>query len=262
MEKANEAGQVNADGVELEHKDEEVDGISEDEDESGRRVRRRVGPVDASDGAQDMQDGAQVPEQSLPRPAYPGEEIPEVEEAVPVPEVHMVPRPPRVRSLPKHIEPSRKHREIPGLTHYPFESWCRHCVRCKASNAPHRSLQWKTQGGGAQVPVVSGDFAFLGQRDQEGTTTVFVLRDRLTRKTFAHVLQGKSTSREVYSDYVVSVVCRDLDSLSYGKLIFKTDQEPATLALQDRVRIRREVDIAGQPARGRASEQQRGREGE
>ena len=52
-------------------------------------------------------------------------------------------------------------------------------------------------------------------------------------------MQGKSTSREVYSDYVVSVVCRDLDSLSYGKLIFKTDQEPATLALHDRVRIRR-----------------------
>ena len=207
MKKANAAGQVNADGIELEHEDKGVDGISEDEDEDGRRVRRRVSPpVNASDRGQGMQEETQVPEQTLPRPAFPGEEIPETEEAVPpVPEAHVAPRPPRVRSLPKPIEPSRKHREIHELTHYPFESWCRHCVRCKASNAPHRSLHWKAQGGGAQVPVVSGDFAFLGQRDQEGTTTVFVLRDRLTRKTFAHVLQGKSTSREVYSDYVVSV---------------------------------------------------------
>ena len=92
------------------------------------------------------------------------------------------------------------------------------------------------------MPVISGDFAFLGQRDQEGTTTVFVMRDRITKKTFAHVVQGKSTSREAYSDYIVSAVCRDLDSLPHGKLIFKTDQEPATLALQEQVKARREAE--------------------
>ena len=124
--------------------------------------------------------------------------------------------------MPKLVEPMRAQRELHELTHYPYETWCRHCVRCKASNAPHRTLHWHAQG--AQVPVISGDFAFLGQRDQEGTTTIFVMRDRVTRRTFAHMLLGKSTIREVYSDYIVSVVCRDLDSLPYGKLIFKTDQ--------------------------------------
>ena len=56
------------------------------------------------------------------------------------------------------------------------------------------------------------------------------------------MLRGKSTSREVYSDYIVSALCRDLDSLSYGKLIFKTDQEPSTVALQNRVTVRREKE--------------------
>ena len=236
---------MNADEVELKHEDQEVDGMSEDENEDGRRVRRRVSPGNADGNDQGMHDGSRGAEERLPTPAFPGEPVdspaPEVEEVVPpVPEVHPVHRPPRVRALPKPIEPTRKQREIHELTHYPFESWCRHCVRCKASNAPHRSLHWHAQG--EQVPVVSADFAFLGQRDQESITTLIVLRDRLTRKTFAHVLQGKSTSRETYSDYVVNVVCRDLDSLSYGKPVFKTDQEPATLALQDRVRVRREKE--------------------
>ena len=146
------------------------------------------------------------------------------------PEAHEAPRPPRVRPLHKPVEPTRAQRELHELTHYPFEAWCRHCARCKASDAPHRSLHWHAQG--AQVPVISGDFAFLVQRDQVGTTTIFVFGDRATRRTFAHMVRGKSTSREVYSDYIVSAVCRDLDSLSYGKLIFKSDQEPLTLALQ------------------------------
>ena len=56
------------------------------------------------------------------------------------------------------------------------------------------------------------------------------------------MLRGKSTSQEVYSDYIVSAVCTDLDSLSYGKLSFKTDQEPSTLVLQERLKVRREKE--------------------
>ena len=164
------AGQMSVDEVELKHEDQGVDGISEDEDEDGRRVRRRVSPGDAGNADQDMQNGERAQERRLPDPVLPGEVVtppaPEVEEAVPpVPDAHPVHRPPRVRALPKPVEPTRKQREIHELTHYPFESWCRHCVRCKASNAPHRSLHW--HGQGVQVPVVSGDFAFLGQRDQK-----------------------------------------------------------------------------------------------
>ena len=95
----------------------------------------------------------------------------------------------------------------------------------------HRPLHWHVQV--SQVPVISGDFEFPVQRDQVGTTTIFVFRYRVTRRTSAHMLRGKSTSWEIYSDYIVSAVCRDFDSLSYGKLIFKTDQEPSTLALQE-----------------------------
>ena len=203
------------------HEVEDVDGISDDEDEDGRRVRRRrVGPDDGGQADQPMHEGTRGPERVLPTPATPGEAAPQVEvqedgEAVPpAPEVHPVIRPPRVRPLLKPVEATRAQRELHELTHYPYAAWCRHCVRCKSANAPHRSLRWHAQGD--QVAVVSGDFAFLGQRDQEGTTTVFVLRDRISKMTFAHVLQGKSTSREIYSDYVVGTVCRDLDSLPYG----------------------------------------------
>ena len=52
-----------------------------------------------------------------------------------------------------------------------------------------------------EVPVVSGDFCFMGQSEQEKATPIFVLRDHSTRTTFAHVCEGKSIVDAEYSDY-------------------------------------------------------------
>ena len=49
-------------------------------------------------------------------------------------------------------------------------------------------------------------------------------------------LPGKSTANEPYSRYVVDAVIKDLKSLDRKKCILKSDQEPAMLALQERVR--------------------------
>ena len=71
--------------------------------------------------------------------------------------------------------------------------------------------------------MVYGDFCFLEQKDKVDSTTVFVLRDHQTRVTFAHVVQGKSTSHEVYSTYIVKPVINDMNTIGYVKFIFRTD---------------------------------------
>ena len=98
---------------------EDVDRVGDDEDEDGRRVKRRVNPeVETPAVAEDHQQPAASEEP-----------------AAPAPEAHKAPRPPRVRPLPKLVESTRAQRELRELTHYPFEAWCRHCARCKFQSA-------------------------------------------------------------------------------------------------------------------------------
>ena len=62
------------------------------------------------------------------------------------------------------------------------------------------------------------------------------MRDHRSRVTFAHGTQGKSTSKEVYSEYLLKAAVADLVALGHKRLILKTDQEPAMVALQECVK--------------------------
>ena len=64
----------------------------------------------------------------------------------------------------------------------------------RAQNAPHRTL--KKHDSANVVPVVSADFAFMKQAEQEKSDPVLVIRDHKSRITFAHQVQGKSTKDE------------------------------------------------------------------
>ena len=93
--------------------------------------------------------------------------------APPPPEAHPAVRPARVKALPKPTAPTREQREIHEMCHYPYASWCSHCVRGKAVNNPHRKL--KKHAACKSEPVVSGDFCFLSQADDASVAPVFVL---------------------------------------------------------------------------------------
>jgi len=124
---------------------------------------------------------------------------------------------------------------------YSYANWCKHCVKEKATNDPHRKL--KKHAWRESEPVVSGDFCFLGQSEENATAPVFVMRDHQSRVTFAHVTQGKSTSKEVYSQYLTKAAVADLVALGHNRLILKTDQEPDMVALQDCVKAASNSEI-------------------
>ena len=107
-------------------------------------------------------------------------------------------------------------------------------VQGKAINDPHRKLKSHTKDDAC--PVISMDFGFMKRHDEAKVMPFIVLRDHQTRMTFSHKLLGKSTTEEDYSKYIVHAVMADLKSLDYKKIILKSDQEIALVALQERIR--------------------------
>ncbi len=77
-----------------------------------------------------------------------------------------------------------------NLTHLPFRSWCRHCVRGRGNELPHKKLQ--DEPGMIELHA---DLCFLGDENDPGNTVpVFVMRERTTRMTLAAVVPSKSTN--------------------------------------------------------------------
>ena len=142
--------------------------------------------------------------------------------------------PPGVRVLPKPVTPTRLEREQHELTHIKYETWCRHCVMTRGQNDPHRTLRHHNKNG--SCPTISMDFGFMKRHGDIKMAPFIVIRDHQTRMTFSHKLLGKSTTDEDYSRYVVHAVMKDLKSLDYKKIVLKSDQEKALVALQERLR--------------------------
>ena len=63
---------------------------------------------------------------------------------------------------------------------------------------------------------------------------MLVLRDSNTRSLFTHVCEGKSTTREGYSSYIIERSVEYIDSVQKDVRL-NSDQEPAMLAFQARV---------------------------
>ena len=84
------------------------------------------------------------------------------------------------------------------------------------------------------MPTVSIDYFFMGpsgQEEAQGVLPMLAVKSHESRMTFAHVVERKgpvdSTTRRLVAD---------LDWLGLRRLVFKSDQEPAILALKQAVR--------------------------
>ena len=120
--------------------------------------------------------------------------------------------------------PTRTEIEEHNLTHLPFRSWCRHCVRGRGKELPHKRV-----GEQGEMPELHVDMCFLGEeKDPHNTITVMVARERSTRMTMATVVPAKS-ARSFTSRRLVSFM-KEVGIL-HGDLLVKSDQEPAIKAI-------------------------------
>ena len=93
----------------------------------------RLGPVGGRTGVVSSGEGIDRVGGSIAGDGDAGEERRSAAKGTDVEEVHQ----PRAPLVPGR--PTKKEIEDLGVSHLPFRSWCRHCVRGRAQGSPHRS---------------------------------------------------------------------------------------------------------------------------
>ena len=114
------------------------------------------------------------------------------------------------------------------MTHVPFRSWCRHCVRGRGKELPHL----KADGLESGIVEIHMDLCFPGEEDGSGGLTVLVAQDRETRMKLASAMPGKSTGNFIAKRILAFM--REV-GCEHGPVTVKSDQEPAMKAIVNEV---------------------------
>ena len=69
-----------------------------------------------------------------------------------------------VKPLKSPAAPSRQEMLEHSITHYPFRSWCAHCVRGKCKASKHVATG---NSESSETPIVGFDYAFLSDRGRK-----------------------------------------------------------------------------------------------
>ena len=136
------------------------------------------------------------------------------------------------------------------VDHYPFRSWCEECVKGRGTGEPHRTV------AGERTAIFSFDYLYLtkglsglesveseavDKGDVDGAASseslkepqkkcvkVLVAKDFKSGSVFAHVVLQKGLAAD---GYAVARLVEDIKWLGYAKLLVKSDNEPAIVAL-------------------------------
>ena len=75
--------------------------------------------------------------------------------------------------------PTKEERKEHEMTHMPFRSWCRHCVRGRGKEEPCRAA-----GEEPREPEVHVDFMFMGEESGGKVLTVLVAKEKSRRQSW------------------------------------------------------------------------------
>ena len=115
-------------------------------------------------------------------------------------------------------EPSAEERENHMKTHLPYRSWCRHCVRGRGKQFPHRRSDDPPHGHEMHFY-----FCFLGREGEpHKTITILVAKDRATKMLMATSLPSKTTG--TFTAKRVMAFIKECGS-EFGDMVHKADQE-------------------------------------
>ena len=132
--------------------------------------------------------------------------------------------------IPKcHKKPTVSEIVAHNRSHTPYRSWCKHCVAGRAPNLPHRP---RRPDQGALKNEIAADYCFLRNAARDVSQPVLVARDRRTGIYIAHAVPFKGAGVE----WIAKQMLRDVRKCGYhGRVVFRTDGEPAILDLMGEV---------------------------
>ena len=123
--------------------------------------------------------------------------------------------------------------------HLPYRSWCSHCVRGRGTGRAHYESKadiWYS------TPTVSTDYMYLGGEDED-SLPILAKVHHATKWRTARVVPSKGPVEEV-----VAKEAAEISRWGLSRFIYKSDGEPALVALKRAVRQRLSAE-ADEPSR-------------
>ena len=133
-------------------------------------------------------------------------------------------------------EPTQAESDEHNVAHVPFRSWCPHCVKGKAKGAQHR----KQDNVKHELPTVSFDYFYLVKKaegEERGQPLVAIQDDE------SGMLRSAVLKQKGVEEYSIAVLQKFIEMLGYKKIIVKTDDEPAIVALKREVKSLTQVEM-------------------
>ena len=123
------------------------------------------------------------------------------------------------------------------MTHLPFQSWCRHCVRGRGKEAAHRK---QADDGGLRE--LHFDFMFMGKEDEPGKLmTTLVVKEKKTKMKMASVVPTKSTGEFIIERVLALAFTKEI-GIDAIDVVARSDQEPAVKRLIEEIGRRKRRD--------------------
>ena len=133
--------------------------------------------------------------------------------------------------------PGKKEVEEHNLDHGVFRMWCPQCVKGRAESYGHvRKVQIE-----GDVPTIGLDYMYMHseqEKEEEKGMPIVLAKDSKTKMIMARVVPGKGVD-----SYAVETVKKMVERLGHKKIIMKSDNAPAILALKEAVRRESDVEI-------------------
>ena len=138
------------------------------------------------------------------------------------------------QAMDKPVRPSQQEVDRHNLTHLPYRTWCAHCVKGKAVGSPHRNVK---REGEKSVPTVVTDYMYLNAQEENKDgedikdMPVLTMKDSELGVVRADMVPGKGVNA-----YAVSRAKSHIQRLGHKTMVYKSDNEPAMVALKGAVK--------------------------
>ena len=124
------------------------------------------------------------------------------------------------RGVPAPPEPTAAEVSQHNLTHFPYRSWCPHCLACRRPNSHHRQ---SNPSSTRKLPLFCADYCFV--KDSHDTDMATVLAGRLypSMAIVATVCDVKGTEDEK----AIGRLTQFIKESGFSQIVYKSTQERA-----------------------------------
>ena len=126
-------------------------------------------------------------------------------------------------AMPSPIQPSQAQLDAHNLTHWPYRSWCPHCVAARRQNSPHLRSTSATR---RTIPLLVADYCFVRDHEDKVLAKVLVAKLEPSNLLLCTVVDEKGVN-----EAAVARLSQFIKESGYSHIAYRSDQELPLRAL-------------------------------